>query len=403
MKGKLRLPLLAAALAGITLGVSVPAASAADGAVMEKGKFNPTQQSAATIAARQKWFGLDNVNPKTGAVRNDVMIMSYAGISTFAASFMGHVILLDGALAYGPSGTWGSSAGYISTTAEEYATLNPEMYLFGHGHADHMGNTPQILAVLPTLQMYGMEEHCNDIKSIMAPKPVNCTSILHAGAQFGEQAILPGGTSGFISGLDVRAVKHPHSAGTKDKVNDPAFDTEQVTPHDCVSYDTFPPEGTEPREVGGPTSGVLSFSWQFHVRGTNFSLGWADTTGDISGNLPVNGLGTGAEVYPVYQTWPHTTVLFGAIAVSPRRVMNQQLSAIQPQLFVPIHHDPCAFDVYREFTDQMATVTSSNGCVAGGTCVLPGPMTFTPSYYFLTDPGDYHKPTVFDPTAKYWD
>jgi len=36
-----------------------------------------------------------------------------------------------------------------------------------------------------------MEEHCNDIKTIMAPTPVNCTSILHAGAQYGEEATIP--------------------------------------------------------------------------------------------------------------------------------------------------------------------------------------------------------------------
>jgi hypothetical protein len=77
--------------------------------------------------------------------------------------------MLDGYLAYARSGTWGNSEKYICTDYEEYAALNPEMYLFGHGHGDHMGHAPQILQLLPTLQMYGMAEHCNDIKARMAP------------------------------------------------------------------------------------------------------------------------------------------------------------------------------------------------------------------------------------------
>ncbi len=392
MKGKfrnLRLTLMASALAAVFVGISgsVFAAADADGATQdltEKGKYISGKQTPETIAARQKWFGMDNVNPRTGAVRTDRVIMSWGGISTFAASFNGHVVLLDGALAFGPRGTWGGNANYISTTPEEYAALNPEMYLFGHGHPDHMGHSVQIMTLLPTLQMYGMQEHCNDIKTIMAPTPVNCTSILAAGAQFGTEATIP---VNLIPGVDVRAVKHPHSAGPTDPVNDPAFDTEQVTPHTCVSYTDFPPNGTEPAEVGGATSGVLSFSWQFHIQGTNFSLGWADTTGDISGNVSVPGLGNGGAVPPVYATWPHTNVMFGAIAVSPRRILNQQITAIEPQLFFAIHHDPCAQDVYAEFQAQIATL----------------PQALQPAIHWLNDPGDYHRPQIFDPSSPVWD
>ncbi len=384
MKGKLRLPLLASALAAITLGISVSVASANDGAVVEKASYNSLRQSKATIAARQKWFGLDNVNPITGSVRNDRVIMSWAGISTFAASFSGHVVLLDGSLAYGPRGTWGSNEGYLGSNVQEYATLNPELYLFGHGHADHMGLLTQILAVLPTLQLYGVEEHCNDIRTILGAIPVNCTSILHAGAQFGEQATIP---VNLIPGVDVRAVKHPHSAAPTDKVNNPAFDTEQVTPHDCVSYDTYPPTGAEPSQIGGPTSGVLSLSWQFHIQGTNFSLGWADTTGDIANHVVVTGLGDGNNVPPVYATWPHTNVFFGSIAVGPRETLNQQINVIEPQLYIPIHHDPCTFDIKSEFDQQLATL----------------PKALQPAVWWLTDPGDYHRPLVFDPTSPVWD
>jgi len=384
MKGKKRVnAVLASALAAATLGMAGSALAIDDG-VSAKARYLPGKQSKETIAARQKWFGLDNVNPKTGAVRTDRVIMSWAGVSTFAAAFNGHVIMLDGYLAYGRNGTWGSSAEYIGTDYKEYAALNPEMYIFGHGHGDHMGHLPNILEELPALQMYGMQEHCNDIEARMRPAVVNCTSILPAGAPFGAQATVP---AGLIPGVEMRAVKHPHSAGPTDKVNDPPFSTEQAVTRPCISYSLYAPTGTEPNSFGGPTSGVLSFSWQFKFTDTNFALGWADTNGDISGNRAVAGLGTGAEVPPVYATWPHTNVLFGSIAVSPRRVFNQQIQAIEPQVFIPIHHDPCAFDVKREMDDQMKTL----------------PSALRPQMWYISDPGDYHRPIVFDPKSPAWD
>src|SRR4051794_17859972 len=123
---------------GMTTAGSAAAISGDDG-VTGKARFLPGKQTSETIAARQHFFGIDNVNPRTGAVRTDRVIMSWMGVSTFAASFNGHVVMLDGYLAYGRNGTWGSSKEYIGTSPEEYAAINPEVYLFGHGHSDHMG------------------------------------------------------------------------------------------------------------------------------------------------------------------------------------------------------------------------------------------------------------------------
>ena len=369
--------LLASALAvGIGMSGSALAVSDDEGVGAKAVRLSKT-----TIAARQKFFGFDNVNPVTGAVRKDRVIMSWMGVSTFAASFNGHVVMLDGYLAYARSGTWGNSEEYLGFDETDYAAIAPEMYIFGHGHGDHMGHLPNILALLPTLQMYGVQEHCNDIKAKMAPAVVNCTAVMAAGAPFGTQATVP---ANLIPGVELRAVKHPHSAGPLDKVNDPAFSTEQAVVRSCLAYTSYPPTGKEPVAFGGPTSGVLSLSWQFKIG--NFALGWADTNGDISGNRPVPGLGTGAEVPPVYATWPQTHVLFGSIAVSPRRIFNQQIAAIEPQMFIPIHHDPCAFDVKRELDDQMKTL----------------PAALRPQVWYISDPGDYGRPLVFDPKAPGW-
>ena len=377
--------LLASAMAAICIGMSGGAAAVPstsdDDAVTAKARYLNTRLSKKTIAARQKYFGFDNVNPRTGAVRSDRVIMSWVGVSTFAASFNGHVVMLDGYLAYARTGTWGNSKEYLGTDAKEYASLMPEMYFFGHGHSDHMGHLPEILSYLPSLPMFGVEEHCNDIRAGMAPAVVNCTSIVPAGAQFGTQAVLP---ANLLPGVELRAVKHPHSAFPADRINDPPFSTMQAVVRPCIAYSLYPPNGSEPSPFGGPTSGVLSLSWQFKVG--NFGLGWSDTTGDISGNRPVAGLGTGAEVPAVFESWPQTHVLFGSIAVSPRRIFNQHIAAIAPQLFIPIHHDPCAFDVKRELDDQMKTL----------------PAALRPQVWYISDPGDYVRPIVFDPKAAGW-
>jgi hypothetical protein len=33
-------------------------------------------------------------------------------------------------------------------------------------------------------------------------------------------------------------------------------------------------------------------------------------------------------------------------------VFGQQIAAIEPQIFIPIHHDPCAFDVKVELDGE---------------------------------------------------
>ena len=51
--------------------------------------------SAAMIAARQKIFGIENVNATNGKVRDDRVVFSWLTNATFAAAMKGHVVLLD--------------------------------------------------------------------------------------------------------------------------------------------------------------------------------------------------------------------------------------------------------------------------------------------------------------------
>jgi hypothetical protein len=49
--------------------------------------------SSAVVVARQKIFGLENVDPRSGAVRDDRAIASWLTNVSFAASIKGHVLL----------------------------------------------------------------------------------------------------------------------------------------------------------------------------------------------------------------------------------------------------------------------------------------------------------------------
>ena len=49
----------------------------------------------ALLKARQKFFGIDNVDVNTGAVKKDKVIASWATNTTYVTSILGHVILLD--------------------------------------------------------------------------------------------------------------------------------------------------------------------------------------------------------------------------------------------------------------------------------------------------------------------
>src|SRR4051812_47967069 len=51
--------------------------------------------TSPTVAARQHFFGTENVDPATGAVRDDRVILSWFGISSLALAIEGHVVLLD--------------------------------------------------------------------------------------------------------------------------------------------------------------------------------------------------------------------------------------------------------------------------------------------------------------------
>jgi hypothetical protein len=351
----------------------------------------------ASIAARQKFFGTQNVDPSTGAVRPDRVIMSWAGVGTFAASLMGHVVLLDDWIPRAPTAgngknpsTWAHNLDYVGATPAEYQALAPEAYFIGHFHNDHGGDAPSIVVADPSVPVYGAQNHCDDLKGFIKTHypsiSFNCFSLFPTAtfmpdghpdpASLGIVNNLPANT---IPGVSISVLSHDHSMAPPDPVADPPFDTEQATPRACDAYTDFPPSG-EPATAPGwnpPPSGIVSQAWQFRVG--DFSMAWEDTTG-------YDNMASGNRVATAWASLPPTDVLYGAIAVSGRSVLTEQLNMTRPKIFIPIHHDPCAYDVYGEVVNALDQI----------------PAASRPQLDLISDPGDFLRPEVWDPTAKIW-
>ena len=333
--------------------------------------------SPETIAARQRYFGLDNVDPRTGAIRPDRVILSWTGVSGFAAAFRGTVVLMDayvardgGVLIQGqPLGIW-PSIKYIGTTPEELAALKPELVLLGHTHFDHAGDLPAVIQANPGIVVAGAAEHCTDIKNTVSNVPFNCVSMFAADAPNGSMAALREG----IRGVEFTAVKQPHSSAPANPSADPPFGWNLPN---CSADTDYPVEPNEPLAWGapgvGPPSGAISVMWQIRVG--HFAIAWQDTAGYIDQNV-INS----------FASLPPTDVRLASVVVSGRAALALNNRALAPKLFYPLHHDACGYLIKKDLEAFIAGL----------------PDAERPRMQFLSDPSDYLKPLVFDPTARIW-
>jgi len=350
----------------------------------------PRPLPARTIAARQKFFGLDNVNPRTGAVRSDRVILSWTGVSSFVSSFKGHVVFLDAYIVREGGvpgiGAWPSMR-YIGSTPEELAALKPELILFGHAHFDHMGDLPTVVRANPDALVVGTAEHCRDIRAEVRDVSFRCLSIFEAGADLGTIRELP---EDLLPGVRFTAVKQPHSSRPPDPVADPPFPFPvpacRTVPG--LAFDQFPVQPGEPLSWGfatfGPPSGIISIAWQIRVG--DFALMWQDTTGRITGACQVRGEVGCDRVPDAFASLPKTDVRLGSIAVSGRSVLAEHNRAIREKLFIPLHHDACGYFSKKDLEDAVARL----------------PEETRPRLWFISDPGNYLRPIVFDPEARVW-
>jgi hypothetical protein len=351
---------------------------------------------SATAAARVHFFGAENVDRETGAVRDDRVILSWFGISSLAVAMKGHVVLLDAYVNNANSSTPTSGSDrYVDTSYRELADLRPEALFIGHDHGDHGLGVSFLAHAVPGLKVFGTAEHCAQAHDDAATNgyagTVDCLSVLPAGSPVG--GAVP--TIPAIPGVCTQVVKHLHSAA---EPPNPDYRVVQSMPDlpslSSIVYHGPGPSSAEPiaddvtgLKTAGDEGGSLL--WQFSLGA--FTLTWNDTSGPLWVDHP--------DVYDLFRhrLWP-TSVEANAI-LGFDAPLNGWLDPalyvkhVQPKVMVPLHHDLVfTYNTSRTFPAQFRAQESAVGI----------PAAEQPHLDWVTDPEDYLRPLVYDPAAPVW-
>ena len=160
------------------------------------------QADSALVKARQKFFGIENVD-SNGNVKGDKVIASWGSNTTYIVSVMGRVIMLDSYITTVQLPTVPIDRRRTPILPQEFVDLKPEAIFLGHGHGDHADNAA-FIAKWTGATIYASAETCevmqldvarmwndpNEInggaKIIPNGDPVNCVAVVPRGSRPGE-------------------------------------------------------------------------------------------------------------------------------------------------------------------------------------------------------------------------
>jgi hypothetical protein len=404
-----------------------------------------SQPSAATTAARQKIFGLENVDPKSGEVRQDKVIFSWLTNATFAAAVKGHVLLLDTYVT-----RLEVQPGRTPFVIQDLVDLDPDYIFIGHGHFDHADNAAYIaqqtgaviFATPETCDNMAIDAQNNFNNHYTNVKTVTCEPLTARGS-------LPGAQIVQIHDIDpqvgIKVFKHLHSTntGVTDQHAVPIAASSSGT---CLPTptqgNTFPCNLQDPRDpqlfpAGTPLSSVMqigtsragaggpiSLFYVFTVKNSEngrepFTFVWHNSTGDIvdSCALPNNNPTTGLPYEPGQNAngcFPGVTVNGKSVGDNLASIMdnlgpvnvelgsvvslgyNQNgerdivtyLQHVRPRYFIPNHVTAVA----NEGSSLEWKVGFIDAMKAAGV-----PQASWPQILWIVDPNDYLRPIAFDP------
>jgi L-ascorbate metabolism protein UlaG (beta-lactamase superfamily) len=297
----------------------------------------------ALVNARQKFFGVENVDEK-GNVKKDKVIFSWATNTTYVVSVQGRVMMLDSYLLHAELPTAGPiDRRRTKALPKDFVDVRPEAIFLGHGHGDHADNAAYV-AKWTGATIYAAPETCdvmqqdvirmwNDpnahnggAKIVPDGAPVKCEGAVPRGSPPGEYtgtlANPTGGTTTvrrimqFDPQICVLAFKHIHSGNSP---VDPSFVhvplTDLADPRDAgrvfdappVTYPALYPAGfpyTPPSNAAlrvpgqlnttttgfGGAAGIIEIAYQFVVRGNkNFTFTYVNSAGPVK-----EGIGSGS-------------------------------------------------------------------------------------------------------------
>ena len=343
------------------------------------------QAPAATIRARQHFFGVDNVDPSSGRVRNDRVILSWFSVSSLAAALRGHIVLLDAFV-----NQESNLPGYVGTDYQELSDLRPEAIFYGHGHSDH-GEGVAYIVKRTGARVYGTPEHCDQarddaVKEGYAGLRVACVGVVSRNSVPGAEV---NRVDALGSDVCVTAMKHLHSAPEPPDTTYPPNPV-LVSPPEASAILMHPP-GQGPATPATAGNEGWSLLYQFSIG--SFTLTWHDTSGPLKETYPA--------VFDTFRTrLAGTSVEAGAIwglniATNGFRDVALYVKAIQPRIFVPLHHD---------FVQPYNTGSDNRRVFEAEEAIVGVPAARRPLLDWLYDPSDYLRPGLmtFDPSAPYW-
>lgn len=332
-----------------------------------------------TVSARVKFFGAENVDQDTGAVRADRVILSWFGVTNFAAALNGHVVLLD---AWVPRGEY---SGYVPTSPAELADLHPEFIIAGHSHFDHTADAAEIVKLShPTI--VGTPEHCDQITRQAAPSAVVCVDAVPRGSNPGTRNSL----DDLIDGVKISVIKHIHSAAEPPDPNDPHTPAGAAPDAQAVVLHLPAPQDTQhlASHLADGENGTLAYRFELG----DFSFVWHDSSGPLKQLQP--------SLLEDLKSFRPVDVQLGAI-MGFNQITNgfadprTYVEALQPKIFVPTHHDNWAPGITTRGENYQPVIQGELDKI---------PAERRPTMRFISDPQDYLRPEVltFDPSAPYW-
>ncbi len=326
-----------------------------------------SQNKEQIIDARQKFFGTEYVNPETGDIDQDKVILSWYGVSNFAAAIKGHVVLLD---AWIPRGT---TSGSVPANVDELAALQPEAIFIGHSHFDHVADAPEIIERTGAV-LVGTPEHCQTVKD-MADKPeaISCVNAVGERAEPGAK-----GEVDILEGVRVEAVSHLHS-----ELKMPEGEHKPIPPMlDISEIAENPPSAQDFKQLLAASlkdeeGGTLLY--RFTVG--DFSLVWNDSAGPLEAEEP--------KLEEVFRGLGDTDVQAGAIMGYNQYTNGLQdpiayIESFKPKVFIPTHHDNWAPPITSDASIYEEPLKRE---------IAHLPDELRPELSFIRNPDDYLNPS----------
>jgi hypothetical protein len=379
----------------------------------------------AMIAARQKIFGFENVDPKTGDVDKDKIVFSWLGHVTAAVSIRGRVIMLD---TYIPRIE--VAPGRTPFVVRDLVELKAEAAFIGHGHSDHADNAA-FIAAKNGMTLYMTPEACGTAQialtrmkndpfmqadpfyAIPQGTTINCVGVTTAGSVPGTEVVKIDQLDPLACILGFRAL---HSVALPaDPDWGPNIVVDTPDPRDGM---LFPPgvrltpnnprlPGQQDLRQGAGPGGADQLNFHIVTNGAhNFTLHWNNSVGALKegkgSNWPNGTPADGQRILDLVRSLPPTDYAFSTLSSGNTDFNGWRdhvyfAQALKPKI-MSTGHAPvgAALQYYSGFLNQLKLMEAPKNSWPGF------PREEWPNVRNHTDPTDILKPQVFDINDPAW-